>query len=299
MSLKFESESLLKEHNELFFELIKIPEEREITFHIDNDNGHQIAKPRFQPPLYNWPDNILTRFRNHLQHIWNFFETYSYWFDDMIKPLINYDNQRISKNSIMFLLQQDTNETDEVYGEYLIEKGLTDYSISYYKKNQKLQTFKPRVNSKEKVEEWICLDSRRQIIDRFSFLWNYIQTEIESCSIEDNTRLPDKLLTSRYIQEQNNKISAVIEQYPELGLLKLGRIAELYLVQILKLENRPYNINLAWKAKNEGLITNQQMKTFESIRKQCNSLKHRLDYSVNETIIEQLWKNFSNIISNK
>ena len=230
MSLTFESESLLKEHNELFFELIKIPEEREITFHIDEDNGHHIGKPRFQPPLYTWPDDVFTRLTNHLLHIWNFFRTYSYWFDDMIKHVVNYDKQMIGRNSIIFLLQQDISEMDEIYGDYLIEKGLTDYSISYYRNNQKKQTFKPRVNSKEKVEEWICLDARRQVIDQFSFLWNYIQTEIEACSIEDNSRLPTHLLTHKYIQDQNNKISVVIEQYPELGLLKLGKIAELYLI---------------------------------------------------------------------
>lgn len=297
MSLKFEGESLLRDHNDLFFELIMIPEERVITFQIDEREGKQIGQPRFQPPIYPWPSDLLTRLHKHLLNIWKFFDTYSYWLDDTIKPIINYDDQNIDKRSVIFLLQNDLHLIDEVFSDYLIEKHLSQYTISYFRNDQKIKSFQPKINSKEKLEEWICLDARKQIIDQFSFLWNYVQTEIEICIREEYTRLPDELLTPNYITKQNRKIINVIDDYPELALLNLGKIAELFLIQLIGKEYSQKGTNLAWKAKYAGLITNQQVKVFESIRREFNALKYRLDYSVDQNKIIQLWKNFSAILS--
>ena len=127
----------------------------------------------------------------------------------------------------------------------------------------------------------------------------YLQAEIEICIKEDFTSQQLELLTPEYIVKQNNKIVNIIEHYPELALLKLGKLAELFLLQALELKRKPEQTNLAWMAKNEGLLTNQEVKIFDSIRKENNALKHRVDYSVNKTKIDQLWKNFSSIIHDK
>ena len=265
MSLQSIGDALLKEHNDLFFELIKIPENREIIFRIDDVERHHIGKPRFKDPIYSWSPDLLTRLRYHFQNIWNFFDTYSYWFDDTIKPVISFDEHHIHKQSVIFLLQNDFFQTEEMYGDYLIEKNMSHYLISYFQNNQKIQSFEPNVNSEADVEKWICLNARRQIIDQFTFLWSYLQSEIESCIKEDYSLLPDKLLRPEYIVKQNNKIADVIDQYPELALLNLGKLTELFLLQVLGLNRKPKNTNLVWMAKKNGFFTNKQARNFESI----------------------------------
>ena len=296
MSLKSIGEALVKEHNDLFFELIKIPEERNILFQIDGEKGHQIVKPRFDPPLYSWSPELFARFRSHLQRIKNFFDSFSYWFDDTIKPLISFDEGRSDKNSIIFLLEQDVDQTNVIYADYLIEKDQSRYAISYFRNEKKKHTFEPAITSQEHLETWICNNARRQIIDRFTFLWNYIQDEIEVCMKGDYNKLPDRIFTPKFIKEQNNIISTLIEDYPELALLNLGRISELYLLQLLQLNNKPYGLNLAWEARTKELLTNSQVKLFESIRKETNALKHQLYFAVNQEKITQLWKNFSSLM---
>jgi hypothetical protein len=299
MAIKPNNYNLLKEHNELFFELIKIPEQREISFKIDEVDGNKIGKPRFNNPEYSWPSDLLLRLKMHLETIFNFFETYSYWFDDTIKPLLVYDNNKITKKSIIYLLQSDIWETDEVYGNYLIEKSLSKYSISYFHIDRKIKTFVPNINSLTELEHWICIDAKKQIIDQFSFLWNYLQVEIEFCAKQDYFNIPGEFLTSDYIINQNRKIAQIINEYPEYALLNLGRIAELYLLQLLKLLIKPKDVNLAWKARNNGLLTNQQASIFESIRKEHNLLKHSLNYSINIAKLGHLWNNFTAITRNK
>ena len=299
MSVKSIGEALLRDHNDLFFELIKIPEGRNMQFQIVEENGHQIGKPRFDPPVYSWPPDLLTRFRNHLQQIWYFFDSYAFWFDDTLVPLISFDERRINKYSMMFLLEQDVDQTDGIYGEYLIEKDASNYKICYFRKERKKQTFEPAITSHDALQTWICNNIRRQIIDQFTYLWNYIQDEIEVCMKEDYNKIPDKLLTLQYIKEQNNIISTIIEDYPELALLNLGRICELYLLHQLQLDKKSSELNLIWEAKNKDLLTNQQVRTFESIRKEYNALTHQLYYSINQENIAQLWKSFSTMITKK
>lgn len=297
MSLQSTGEDLLKEHNDLYFELIKIPEQRDLTFNITEENSQKIGRPRFQPPVYIWPDELHSRLVQHLKNLWNFFGTYSYWFDDIVKLIINFDENQIDNKSIIFLLQDDLPNVDELYSDYLIEKYLHRYTLSYFKHNLKIQSFQPKVNSDEEVDKWCCLDARKQIIDQFTFLWNYVQSEIENYLREDHYKLPNEILKLEYIDKQNKKIIEVLETYPELALLHLGKLAELYLIHILGFQKRPEQINLAWKAKNDGLLTNQQVKIFDSIRKEYNALKYQLDYAPDRRKIDLLWKNFSKLLN--
>lgn len=298
MEITASGEALLKEHNELFFELITIPEQRAMAYTINDENGHQVAKPRFKPSVYNWPLDLFTRLQSHMQTIWGFIETYSYWFDNSLKALIQYEGHKITKKSIVYLLQQNTSDIDEIYGDYDVERKLSKYFISYFRNNEKIKTFEPNVNTSAEIERWICLDTRKQIIDQFSFLWNNIQAEIESCMKEYHTTLPAELLTKEYITKKNNLIGDVIEEYPEFALFHLGKLAELYLVQILELEKHPKGINLVWEAQNKGLLTTARTKLLEDIRKEYNLLNHRLDYVTNKNLVIQYWKNFTNMLNN-
>lgn len=55
--------------------------------------------------------------------------------------LISYSKRSESKNSIIFLLERDIWETDEVYGDYLIEKIENYTKISYFRFDKKIKSF--------------------------------------------------------------------------------------------------------------------------------------------------------------
>ena len=115
--------------------------------------------------------------------------------------------------------------------------------------------------------------------------------------MEDYFTLPTELLSKDYLINQINIFRDIIDKYPELALLNMGRIAELYLLQLLQLPNKPKDLNLAWEAHTNGFLTQQQVKLFESIRKENNALKHCLDYKLPKDKIVQFWKTFSTTIN--
>ncbi len=117
MDIKSEGQILLDFHKLLYEQLIEIPENREMTYVEEIKKGIKVGKPRFKNPKYQWSKNLLVDLRDHLQNIWNFFDKYSYWFDDTLLPLLNTNERRVSKKSIIFLLEEDVWSTDEVYGE--------------------------------------------------------------------------------------------------------------------------------------------------------------------------------------
>lgn len=79
--VKKEGDKILLEHRELKPILQAIPEQRQMQYREETRNGLIIGKPRFLPERYSWEPNLVTRLKNHLQNVWNYFETYSYWFD--------------------------------------------------------------------------------------------------------------------------------------------------------------------------------------------------------------------------
>ena len=123
MDLKAEGQNFLKIHEELYSELLKIPSERELSFKLVEKDGLTVGQPRFMPRYYEWPTELKIKLRDHLQEVWNFFDKYSHWVDDSIMSILSYSKRSTSKKSIMFLLERDVWETDEVYGDYLIEKS--------------------------------------------------------------------------------------------------------------------------------------------------------------------------------
>jgi len=114
MDIKSEGEKLLLKHSELYEKLISIPNEREIEFREEFDNGKWFGKPRYIKPKFQWDERLFTELQNHLQEIWNFFEKYNHWLDETILPLIETDSRRSSNKSIIFLLENDIWNTSEV-----------------------------------------------------------------------------------------------------------------------------------------------------------------------------------------
>ncbi len=131
MSFQTEGKELLKRHKELFEKLILIPESRHLIYHEELDNNKLIGKPRFKEREFDWPQDLLIELRDHLQELWHYFQLYSYWLDSSLLLLIDYRTRKASKKSIIFLLEMDVWQTDEVYGDYLIMKGKNTTKIYY------------------------------------------------------------------------------------------------------------------------------------------------------------------------
>ena len=278
-------------------ELVTIPETRNIYYRQDVNGTEIIGKPRFSPANYIWPSELFSKLRNHLLNIWYFFETYSFWFDDILKPILFIDKRRISKKSLIFLLERDVWCTDEVYGDYLIEKKQNSFVISYYRRKQKRKSFTIEKFSEKELEKWICDNAKQQIKDQLTNSWKLLEAEIETCLQEDYARLPFEMLTPDYIIKENAIIKELLPKYPNAALLSLGRLAELWVLQILGKKRRNKKEGRIGLAEGHDLINETQKDLLYSIRKEYNNLKHNLTYNVKNEVIQFLWERFSTLIT--
>ena len=219
MDIKSEGQALLRSHNELYEKLFEIPKNRKMIYIEEIEKSFKIGKPRFKKPKYQWSKNILVSLRNHLQTIWKFFNKYSYWFDDTLIPLLETNERRASKKSIIFLLEEDVWNTDEIYGKYIIEESQDEISISYSRRNRKIKQIILKTKEKSKIREWICKDAIQQIQNQFNFLWKKLETEIQVCIEEIYHKPPKFTLEPNYLMDQLDKTKVISEQWAEAGLL--------------------------------------------------------------------------------
>ncbi|MBD3216204.1 MAG: hypothetical protein GF311_26560 [Candidatus Lokiarchaeota archaeon] len=201
-----------------------------MTFFTEKEKGDLFGKPRFNHRFYSWPEQLLVDLRNHLQDLWFFFDRYSFYFDRTIFPLLAHGEKRESKKSILFLLERDVWETDEVYGKYLINIRKTDTKIGYYRFGKIYREILLSSTNMDDIINWICKDAVRQIQNQFIYLWNKIEKEIKVCIKEEHTKKPIVELDSNYLQEQFKKTKEIVEEWPEAALLSLGRIIEIWLL---------------------------------------------------------------------
>jgi len=249
----------------------------------------------FKNPKYQWSKNLLVDLRDHLQQIWNFFDKYSYWFDDTLIPLLDTNERRVSKKSIIFLLEEDVWSTDEVYGKYLIEKREDVISISYSRRDRKLQQITLKTTEKSDIEEWICKDAIQQIKTQFEFLCNKLETEIQACIEEIYHKPPKFTLEPDYLKEQLDKTIEISEKWAETGLLNLGRIMEHWLLNKLGIKSAPFYSDLIRDAEIAGLIDKNEVKLLRSIRSNYNGLKHKTYYKIDIEDVKLMVKSFSNL----
>lgn len=294
MTIQKEGTQLLVHHEKLKIKLLKIPLNREITFQEGWKTEKRIGRPRFNPPLYQWDQALLKDLRDHLQDIWNFFENHSYWFDETIFPLIAFQERRDSKKSIIFLLTHDVWNTDEIYGDYLIEKLNGAYSVSYYRREKKIRTFSPDVKTKEELKEWICTDARQQISRQFTYLWENLETEISVCMSEKYVRLPSTLPSPSSIEAQLNTCHKVLRISAESAMLSLGRLAEHWLLIMLGKSNKEPFEGLIRQAENEDILKEKaQFRLFRSIQKNYNAVKHQLGFQISTNKVQNMLEKLS------
>ena len=297
MDIKSEGKTLLDNHKKLYEHLIEIPNKREMMYIEEMEGSIKIGKPRFKNPKYQWIPSLLVDMRDHLQNIWNFFSKYSFWFDYTLIPLLNRDERRISKKSILFLLEEDVWCTDEVYGKYLIEENKDDTTISYSRRDRKMNqiTLKPQVDSE--IEDWICNDAINQIKNQFKFLWGKLETEIQVCIDEMFHPQPKLTFKREYLKNQLEKTIIISGQWPEAGLLNLGRIIELWLLSSLGYESTPFYADLIREAEIAGIIDKHGVRLLRNIRTNYNNLKHKTYYRIETGDINTMVESFSNLFN--
>ncbi len=295
MDIKTKGKALLEDHKKFYDQLIEIPKEREMIYTEELEEGIRIGKPRFKDSKYQWSTSLLVNLRDHLQNIRNFFDKYSYWFDETLLPLLDSNKRRVSKKSIIFLLEEDVWSTDEVYGKYLIEEIKDGISISYSRRDRKLKQITLKTKKESEIKEWICKDAILQIHNQFEFLWNKLETEIQVCIVEIFHKPPKFTLKPNYLQDQLEKTKEISKQWAEAGLLNLGRIVEHWLLNKLGMKSAPFYSDLIRDAEIAGLIDKNDIKLLRNIRTNYNDLKHKNYYKITNVEIKTMVEKFSNL----
>jgi hypothetical protein len=290
---------ILNEHQKLYDILLKIPKGREILYNDEMRDGKKIGKPRFKNHLYRWNSELQTRLHDHLQDIWNFFENYSYWFDNTLFPLLSWKFRKKSKKSVIFLLEQDIYSTDEVYGDYLIENVNGQTSISYYRRGNKIRQFSFTSLDDGNIKDWICNDAIKQVEEQFTYLWQKLDTEIMTCIQEKYKKLPSEIETNKYLLEQFKICKNLQNTFPESAMLCLGRISEHWLLIALNLTQSNFREDIIRRARLEGILNEDQTKLYKNIRKTYNNLKHKTFFGVKDFNLSNLIEGFSSFLNEK
>lgn len=297
MDLEDEVSQILKDHEKLRSQLIEIPKTRFLTYREDFTEDGIIGKPRFDPPIYLWDPELLTQLKNHLQRIWNLFARHSYWFDDNLKEILLQDRRRLSKKSVLFLLEHDVWETDKVYGAYLTENFKDKTEISYYRFYYKFKTFSFSKMDKKTREKWICNDAINQILKQFQLIWKLVENEILSCLAEEFLPPIPHKITDKYLFIQYEMCQKLFSISKEASLLILGRLEELYLLRAMKISRTPKNKYLLPLAELNGIIDKSNKRLFSQIRSNYNLLKHLTTYDINRCDVDNFIKQFGKYVN--
>jgi hypothetical protein len=292
-----QGQQLLANHQILYDLLVKIPRSRPIKYREEKMGEKWIAKPRFSPRIYQWDPTLLSKIKDHLQQIWDYFSTYSFWFDGSLYPLIAWDDRRCSKKSIIFLLERDVWETDEVFGDYLIEEKEGCMSLSYYRFDQKYKTHHTPLMDENERNEWVCMDAQNQIINQFVYLWERLAIEIQSCVNETFSKGVRILLNSDELKLRFAQIADFYPKYPEVALLSLGWIAEQCLLLLLDLPEKGIYDDLIRLAEVKEIISPKIGKFFRLVRGQYNKLKHKAYYRVDPQVLKAIIEQFRELVN--
>lgn len=211
--------------------------------------------------------------------------------------LLDYRSRRASKKSILFLLEMDLWQTDEVYGDYLIRKETSKTKIYYTRFGQKYNEKYIDTIDEQEIERWICKDAIIQIQNQFTYLWDKLKIDIELYMEEKFRKQPKLTLSLDYLKEQIDKINKEIDSWLESALLNLGRVLEIWLVIELKI-NKNYGLDFLIKeAEVRNLIDKHQLKLLMNIKNHYNGLKHQATYNADKKVVKTLFNNFVSIFN--
>jgi len=288
--------NLLLKHRELGKKLRQIPQQRKMNVNISTRDGLSIAKPRFNKRKYSWDASLLENLLNHLQEIWNFLQNYYYYFDEKVISFIHKDYRRSSKDSIIFLLERDVWETDEVYGDYLVERKRDKIIVSYYRREERRKTFELSIMPDEELKKWIMDDAKNQIISAFNYKWGLLETEIDTCANGLHIREVSEPITDEELLCQASKIKELLKIDIIAAMLSLGRIVELWCVLLLSQKEKEIKQNLIQDLKEAKKIDEHQARLLNQIRIKYNSIKHKSDFRLKEEEVVSLYNAFCDLL---
>lgn len=287
--LRRRGEEILERHRELQESLAEIQWTREMTVNWDGDR----AKPRFEQPYR--PLDDLTEVLQHLQNIWDFLSRYNYYFDEKVISFFYKDTRRSDKSSVIFLLEHDVWETDEVYGDYLIEREGNSLNVSYYRREQRRRTRTIPLLEGDKLNDWLMEDARKQIREAFLVKWSLLELEIETCIEGLHLRPVEDPLTDKELLEQLEEGERLVDTSPEIAMLVLGRVAELWGLLALGQEQKRENQRLLDELRKSGKIDCHQKKQLNKIRILYNSVKHKVDFRSETDEVRDCYRQFRKV----
>jgi len=287
---------LLANHEILISDLQDIPLQRNMIYREDIQETNKIGKPRFDPPIYQWNPDLYTGIRDHLQDLWNFFESYSNWMDEELKWIISPQYRQNSKKSLIFLIESDVWSTDEIYGDYLIETTSVGVDISYYRRNRKIKSFNLQISNQDDIENWICTDARQRIHDQILLLWDKLEVEANTCLLERYSKRSQLEPSLQLIVESHNITQKLININPEAGMLNLGKSAEHWLLLKIGNKRKRSKDRLIDTAYANRIIDKEQSKILDEIRKAYNRVKHQIGYQISLSNLEIFVNQFSEFI---
>jgi len=171
----------LNQLDQLRESLRKIPTQRNITCSSEEKQKSPLTwiyRPRFKPKSKLIPQKLKLDFIQLVDNINLHLKKYSP--DNLANVVDILDVSGNNKKSIIFLLENNVYNTDEVYGDYLVEEFQDHYEIYYYRWEEKKQQL-PNQNRSVDLEKFIVNDAVIQIQYQFDQLWKILENEIERC----------------------------------------------------------------------------------------------------------------------
>lgn len=161
--------------------LREIPEQRNFTCtfeEIQLNPPTWIYKPRFKPKNESIPQELKQEFVQLIDDINLHLKKCSPdGFANLIKII---DLSGENKKSIIYLLENDVYNTDEVYGDYLVKELQNHYEINYHRWNEKKKQL-PNQDLSIDLEKSVMNDVIHQIQSQFDRLWVVLENEINRC----------------------------------------------------------------------------------------------------------------------
>ncbi len=182
---------------EIHNELREIPTKRKIVFSKEESvifPSSLVCKPRFSPSF----KKINRKTRKTLVSIFDrmsiILKPYSP--DNFVNLKDIIDTDKNNKKSLIFILENNTYKTDEVFGDYLVETKQNFFEISYIRREKKRKTL-PNQSLNADLNKAIKNDIILQIQNQFDSMWQMIEEEIERC--EQNFKITKKHESIEYI----------------------------------------------------------------------------------------------------
>lgn len=92
------------------------------------------------------------------------------------------DTYKNNKKTLIFLLENNTYKTDEVFGDYLVEAKQNFFEISYIRRKEKRKIL-PNQSLNIDLNKIIKKDIILQIQNQFDSMWQMIEEEVERCEV--------------------------------------------------------------------------------------------------------------------